>query len=552
MNRLPAPNRTHYLYLALALLVLTAYGSLIPLKYQPLPASDAFDRFRGMPYEDMNQTDLRADWIVNAVQYATLCFCWLAALSVDRRPFVRWLMAGLVIPAGWAVAINLEFLQIYFPPRTVSFNDLLVEGLGAVAGVAGWLLVGQPFTNWARRFWNGKGLAELAAQALPGYMIVLLVVHLMPFDVVFRVAELQEKIRSGHVQLVPFRRVESVWHLVTNVLAFLPLGILLSLAPGGARRGWPWFLRIGLAVTLMVELLQLVMLTRYCDLTDVVTGTAAVLLGWWLVRKVREAGSANRPGNWVAETWNTLRVRTSHAGARPWLVLATAWAVFLIVLNWQPYHFSLNPRDFLESDPNLSEENTAVHGLRRMSWAPLVDYYWGSRYQALDQFVMRSLAMAPLGICLALAFGKREKQGARRMLLIAAALGLVIETGQYFIPERHPGTTDILIGIAGAWLAFHLTRHVANALQTGPVALGEGRYSYGDNYWQSFPTSVPRSGPRPRESSAADFSPLADPQEDLLEALLNWLVKLPSWLALTIICVTAVTVTLGLALLLGR
>ena len=148
VNRLPAPNRTHYLRLALALLLLTGYGSLIPLQYQALPPEEAFERFRNIPFNDMTQADLRADWVVNAVQYATVSFCWLAALSADRRWYLRWLSAALVIPAGWAVAVALEFLQIYFPPRTVSANDLLVEGLGTVLGAAGWLLAGQPVTNW--------------------------------------------------------------------------------------------------------------------------------------------------------------------------------------------------------------------------------------------------------------------------------------------------------------------------------------------------------------------------------------------------------------------
>jgi glycopeptide antibiotics resistance protein len=304
---------------------------------------------------------------------------------------------------------------------------------------------------------------------------------------------------------------------------------------------------VGLAVTLVVQLLKLVMFSRFCDLTDVVTGTAAVLLGWWLVRKVHEGGTTDRHGrNRVAATWNALRLRAARAGPRPWLALAGAWALVLIALNWQPFHFSLNPAEFLQSDPDLTDETTPVYGLRRMSWAPFVDYYWGSRYQALDQFVKRSLAAAPLGICLALAFGKREKRGAWAAVLAAAVLGLVIETGQYFIPERHPSVTDVLIGVAGAWLAFHLTRHVVNALEPGPVALGEGRYDYGADFWHSPPPPQ-----RPREGSAGS-SPFADPQGGPLEALFGWLVKLPSWVALTVICVAAVVLSLGLALLLNR
>jgi glycopeptide antibiotics resistance protein len=550
VNRQPAPNRTHYLWLALALLLLTAYGSLIPLQYEALPLREALERFRKMPFEDMTQTYPRADWIVNALQYATLSFCWLAALSVDRRWYVRWLAAFLVIPAGCALAIALEFLQIYFPPRTVSANDILIEALGTVLGVAAWLLAGQPFTNWARRIWGGKGLAELAVQALPVYLIGLLVVHLMPFDVIFSAAELEEKFRAGRIQLAPFGIVQPVWRLLANMLAFLPLGVLLALAPGGIRRDWRWFLGVGLAVTLGVELLQLMMMSRYCDMTDVVTGTAAVLLGWQLVRKVQDAGTADSHGqHWVATTWNALRLRVFQAGPRPWLALAGAWAVVLIVVSWQPYHFSLNPTDFLESDPNLSDEKTAIFGLRRMSWAPLVDYYWGSRYQALDQFVKRSLSTAPLGICLALAFGKREKWGALAAVLGAAVLGVIVETGQYFIPERHPSVTDVLIGVAGAWLAFALTRHVVNALEPGPAVREEERSEYGASL--SHPAATPPRLQRGRQSWAV-FAASGVPREAPQEDLFRWLVKMPYWAAVALICVTAFVLGMGLVLLLSR
>jgi VanZ family protein len=103
-----------------------------------------------------------------------------------------------------------------------------------------------------------------------------------------------------------------------------------------------------------------------------------------------------------------------------------------------------------------------------MSWAPFVDYYWGSRYQALDQFARRSLSFAPLGVLLALAFGSRERRGLVITVGAALLLGVIVEFGQYFIPERHPSVTDLLIQVFGAWLGYNLARHVIHVL-TGPA-----------------------------------------------------------------------------------
>src|SRR5260370_43041 len=131
---LPTPSRSQYFWLALALLLLTVYGSLIPLQFTPLPWEEARARFRQMSFYDPRLAEARGDWAVNMVQYAALSLCFLAALAADRRWVFGWLAAAAVVPAGCGVALATEFLQGYFPPRTVPANDLLVECLGTLLG----------------------------------------------------------------------------------------------------------------------------------------------------------------------------------------------------------------------------------------------------------------------------------------------------------------------------------------------------------------------------------------------------------------------------------
>src|SRR5438067_938867 len=104
-NRFPTPNASQYLWLAHGLFLLTLYGSLIPLRYQPLPLEQAVARFREIQLYDLDLTDARGDWVVNMAQYATLSFCYMAALSVDRRRAFGLLAAALVVPAGGAAAL---------------------------------------------------------------------------------------------------------------------------------------------------------------------------------------------------------------------------------------------------------------------------------------------------------------------------------------------------------------------------------------------------------------------------------------------------------------
>jgi VanZ family protein len=43
----------------------------------------------------------------------------------------------MVVPGCWVAAVGLEFLQVFFPPRTIALNDVVVEGLGALPGALG-------------------------------------------------------------------------------------------------------------------------------------------------------------------------------------------------------------------------------------------------------------------------------------------------------------------------------------------------------------------------------------------------------------------------------
>jgi glycopeptide antibiotics resistance protein len=464
------PTASVYLWLAHALLLLTVYGSLIPLRFQPVPLDEALARFRHMHRYDPKLTEARGDWAVNMVQYAAVSFCYVAALAVDRRQTRGLWAAAVIVPAGWAVALATEFLQVYFPPRTVSVNDVLVECLGTVLGAAAWLLAGQRCTDWWRRFWGGRGLSALAAQALPAYLAVLLVVHLLPFDVILGRKELADKFQQGRILLVPFfsglasEGIRGVIKWVTNFAAFLPVGVLLGLLPRWSRMSARAILGVGLGLTASVEFLQLLIYTRFCDVTDILTGTGAIFLGWYVARGLQDPRPVGGLPGRVRVACGAVFRRASRWGPSEWTRLALGWALILVLANWQPFDFTTDPARFVAADPDQTDEDTSVFGIRRMSWAPLVDYYWGSRYEALNQFLWRSASFAPLGILLAQAFGSRQRRGELLTVVAALALSAVIEIGQYFIPERHPSVTDLLIETLGAWLGYHLARHAAHVL----------------------------------------------------------------------------------------
>jgi glycopeptide antibiotics resistance protein len=134
--------------------------------------------------------------------------------------------------------------------------------------------------------------------------------------------------------------------------------------------------------------------------------------------------------------------------------------VVVIGVNWRPFDFTTELARF-----SADSEDLPQWGLRHMSWVPLADYYWGSKYHALDQFLLKALSFVPLGVLGAVS--ARDLFRARTLggvLLAAFLIAVVIEVGKYFLPTHGPSVADVMIQCGGAWLGFHLTRHVRAVL----------------------------------------------------------------------------------------
>jgi VanZ family protein len=129
----PASKHTRALGLAaLAYAVFVVYGSLVPLAFRYRPLMAAWDAFLQTPYLHLGLGS-RADWVANILLYIPLGFLatgWIAAASRSRG-----VAAGVVVLVFCVLlAVGVEFAQLYFPPRTVSLNDIVAESSGRFWG----------------------------------------------------------------------------------------------------------------------------------------------------------------------------------------------------------------------------------------------------------------------------------------------------------------------------------------------------------------------------------------------------------------------------------
>ena len=185
-------NRRHAFWIFLAYLFFIVYGSLLPFEYRDHTLEQAIESFANIRYLDLGVSS-RADWIANIVLYvplAFLCCVWLLGMRMASN--VDYFALLPVFAICVAVAVAVEFTQIFFAPRTVSLNDVLAETLGTLGGIGLWVFGRWRIVHLRDSFAMGGRQSVLAA--LITYGLAYLALSLFPFDFLVSLQELAWKL----------------------------------------------------------------------------------------------------------------------------------------------------------------------------------------------------------------------------------------------------------------------------------------------------------------------------------------------------------------------
>lgn len=408
------PHARHYGRLAAGFLALAVYGSLVPLDFRPLPATEAVARYRAA-WQVPIRVESRSDWLSNILLFVPLGFLLAGTLAVDR-PRRAALAALVAVPAASAaLSAAIEFAQVYFPSRTVSPRDVVAETIGGAIGAAAWLMIGPAMTARARA--GGLDGSGRAAWALPAYLLAMVLAHAIPLDITISPGELWGKVKAGMVAPIPFVAFAkdpagAARRSADEAVSFLIAGLIASRASGRRRRG-PWSIAAtGLALAASVEALQFFVASRRSDATDVVVGALAFAAGWASGRAIPAAAAdLERPSM-----------------ARPALV--AGWLALAACSAWSPFDFEADPGAWLAR-------------ARSVDLMPFADYHRGSAWVLADQLFRKAALFFPLGMV--------AGPGRRGVLLAASGLAILLEAGQLGLPGREPGVTDVLVEVGGAW-----------------------------------------------------------------------------------------------------
>ena len=421
-------------------LLFVVYGSLVPLDFHPRPLDSAWRDFLETRYLTLG-AESRADWVANILLYIPLAYLLCAGLAVGARSAIaRLAAAAAVFVVCAAVALGVEFTQLFFPPRTVSLNDIVAEFVGSALGIGLWL-------GWGRaleRLWADMtrgGLPAIRA-AVVGYVAAYLAFSLFPYDFLVSAQEFAEKFSGDNYRLFVTsatcgRLSLCAARIFAEIVAVVPLGVLLGMALGkSVRRVYATAAICGLALGAHDR--------------DGATLPGVGHIGGGIPVDTRRRFAARCRAVPPCAAGSPRRAAALHRAAPFW---------------WRSRSTSWSSRGPTRGSTRAgSASELARAKLDAVHWLPFYYHYFSTETHALRSLLAVAAMYLPVGVGYWMWTLRRASAPASGNALIpalvAASLAAMMEMGKLFVPGKHPDPTDVLIAMAAAAAAYLLATRV--------------------------------------------------------------------------------------------
>ncbi len=432
------------LYFAIAYTLFIIYGSLVPLNYHPIAFDKAWVAFTQIRYLNLGAAS-RADWIANIVLYIPLTFSLAFAFSHNQKlSFQKIFISLLILIFSVTLATTIEFFQQFFPPRTVSQNDLIAETMGSFIGLSIWFIYGRRLVKlWTHILYGGKQ-ALLASLIL--YSIGYLALSIFPYDFVTSTIELKNTITSSNNAFFISSACGSFIicssKLLIEMLIVLPIGILAAVLLKNQPQKMTIGLSFGFVASLLIELVQLFLISG-------VSQGISIL--------IRLLGFAS--GGFIYQHNMKLRQWLHGIDLKIPLLLLTIPYIFIVarLSGWSFFTDSFN--------------SSVLESLKTINWLPFYYHYYTTEAVALTSLLSVFALYSPIGLAVWLwNYKTRPYLAAQNSARIIAAflamfLCFLIETGKLFFIGKHPDPTNLIISFSSAFIIYSIVEQLSIWIQ---------------------------------------------------------------------------------------
>ncbi len=427
-----AHSRIIYFLFALVYLAFVVYGSLVPLDFHPRPLAAALRDFYHLRYLKLSVED-RADWVANILLYIPLAYLGLGSLAREGRGWWQVFLTLIVFCFCLALSVMVEFTQQFFPPRTVSWNDLVAEILGTTIGIVLWWTTGRRLGRFFYSVLSQKRSAAYAGSLL--YSALYLLFSLFPFDFLVSADEFSRKLAGDYFAWMPSHAscgaaLRCGAKLMAEAVAVTPLGFLLSFQ--SPKNGWALIKRsawLGLWLGLGIESLQLLL-------------ASGVSLGVSVLTRILGVATGAAAGEVLK-------------GVRPWplLYLLAPW----VPLGGTLYVALLFAVTLSGKGPLLSL-NQGLDRVSEIYFMPFYYHYYTTEAAALASVISVTGMFLPLGILFWVWRVVRMRvfvaRGAIQAGFCAASVSALLESSKLIFRSTHPDPTDVMIAAAAAFAGY--------------------------------------------------------------------------------------------------
>ncbi|WFP50744.1 VanZ family protein [Methylomonas sp. EFPC3] len=433
------------------------YGSLIPFDFNGYTFEQACRVFGNIPWLALGMYS-RADWIANILLYIPFSYLLANALAGKSSPASYRLLAVVIaVLLGFVLALAIEFCQVFFPPRTVSLNDLLAETLGLFIGSGLWLIVGGKVDELFKSIVNNSRQSQSAFITL--YTVFYLFLSFFPFDFVTSADELHKSISAKSIGffsgIVDGDGVVFVLKACLEVFAAVPLGFFIA-SKFFCRRIGNVFL-LAFSVSALLEVLQLLLITGTFQGVSIIARGAGVCFG---------ACAANGKLN-----LNLKSLRIEFLRFLP-IVFFIYLVVVLSVNGW--------------SLASFTGYQNGLAKIAQINWLPFYYHYYVTEAVALTSVMYVVVTYLPLGV----GYAFIEKRLNVSYIVVAAVfLALLVEFGKLFFSVKHPDPSNFLIAGFSAYFGFYIVnvfKYAEYGNFSGSVKNGNMRNTQAQIAYQSF------------------------------------------------------------------
>jgi hypothetical protein len=192
-QRAVAHHRGGFAGWAIVYALAVAYSSLVvgPIGFHfvPLAPETAWRIFKATPYV-VNGSDQRPDWMANLLMLVPLGWLTTAAFW-PRRDGLRWLAACAALCCCLIFVLAIKYLQLFFPPRTVSLNYIEAQSFGSLLGIGLFWLSYDRRLVWRQGLRGGGHTPLMIVCGI--YAAALLFFLLFPFDFALSAEDFRER-----------------------------------------------------------------------------------------------------------------------------------------------------------------------------------------------------------------------------------------------------------------------------------------------------------------------------------------------------------------------